>query len=409
MDRNYKIHIKEATSDSTGGRGSYISPLQPGIRIFKKSQMGPFTEPVSKYKSPTLEFDSYDGKMSTPKKEIKKIESKAKKTSNYMKKHTNLFVSDEDGNNINQTPGKGKKIVPIEENTTSKASGEYRGPIELGLKKWRKTELTPFDINVDNLHNKKSEGKNMKNNIKRVVGMWEKGVDGTYNIDTHDVHTIKEWVEITEDTTINDVINNQGTNLSNYDKVINNFKNKIPQEYHEKIIFMFDKIKDYIIDRGFTIKVLNSCSTGFRGVRTKDAVIICSPDTIHNLAVFIYVLFHEMKHEIQMSEFGLESSYMGDIEDFEKFYDVYWEMEMDADRYAKNWVKKIGDVLKLPEEYYKLDSMIENYPMMSNSVKSTMVQLHNQVQKLKKEGMSYEDISDLDVVKKHLEKIEDMF
>jgi hypothetical protein len=100
---------------------------------------------------------------------------------------------------------------------------------------------------------------------------------------------------------------------------------------------------------------------------------------------------------------------MGDIEDFEKFYDVYWEMEMDADRHAKNWVKKIGDVLKLPEEYYKLDSMIENYPMMSNSVKSTMVQLHNQVQKLKKEGMSYEDISDLDVVKKHLEKLEDMF
>jgi hypothetical protein len=130
---------------------------------------------------------------------------------------------------------------------------------------------------------------------------------------------------------------------------------------------------------------------------------------MQNLAIFVYVLFHEMKHEIQMSEFGLESSYMGDIEDFEKFYDVYWEMEMDADRYAKNWVKKIGDILKLPEEYYKLDSMIENYPMMSNSVKSTMVHLHNQVQKLKKEGMSYNDISDLDVVKKHLEKLEDMF
>jgi hypothetical protein len=408
MDKNNKIHIKEATSDS-GGRGSYISPLQPSIRIFKKSQMGPFTEPVSKYKSPSLEFDSYDGKMSTPKKDIKKIEKKAEKSSNYMKKHPNLFVSDEDGNNINQTPGKGKKIVPIEENTTSKASGEYRGPIELGLKKWRKSELTPFDIKVDSLHNKKSEGRNMKNNIKRVVGIWEKGVDGTYNIDTHPVHTLNEWIMITEDTTINDIMSHQDRLSSNYEKVVDNFKKRIPEEYHKNLIFILDKIKDYIQDRGFVIKVLNSCSTGFRGVRTKDAVIICSPDTINNLAVFIYVLFHELKHEIQMSEFGLESSYMGDIEDFEKFYNIYWEMEMDADRYAKTWVQKIGDVLKLPEEYYKLDPMIDNYPMMSNSVKSMMVGLHSQVQKLKKEGMTYEDISDLDVVKKHLDKLEDMF
>lgn len=408
MNTNNKIQIKEATS-SSGGRGSYVSPLQPGIRIFKKSQMGPFTEPVSKYKSPSLEFDSYDGKMDTPKKNIKKIESKAKKSSNFIKNHPDLFVSDEGGNVINQTPGKGKKIVPIEENTTSVSSGEYNGPIELGLKKWKKSELLPFSIKIDNEHNKKSEKKNLKNNIKRVVGMWEKGTDNTYNIGTHDVHTIKEWVEITEETTIDDIISNQERTSSNYDKVINNFKKIIPEEYHKDLIFMFDKIKDYIQDRGFVVKVLNSCSTGFKGVRTRDAVIICSPDTINNLAVFVYILFHELKHEIQMSEFGLESSYMGDIEDFEKFYDIYWEMEMDADRYAKNWVKKIGNVLKLPEKYYKLDVMIENYPMMSNSVKSMMVQLHNQVQKLKKEGMSYEDISDLDVVKKHLDKLEDMF
>lgn len=408
MNTNNKIQIKEATS-SSGGRGSYVSPLQPGIRIFKKSQMGPFTEPVSKYKSPSLEFDSYDGKMDTPKKDIKKIESKAKKSSNFIKNHPDLFVSDEGGNVINPTPGKGKKIVPIEENTTSVSSGEYTGPVELGLKKWKKSELYPFNIKIKNTLNKKSEGKNMKNNIKRVVGMWEKGVDKTYNIDTHDVHTLKEWVEITEETTIHDIISNQERTSSNYDKVINNFKKIIPEEYHKNLIFMFDKIKDYIQDRGFVVKVLNSCSTGFKGVRTRDAVIICSPDTINNLAVFVYILFHELKHEIQMSEFGLESSYMGDIEDFEKFYDIYWEMEMDADRYAKNWVKKIGDVLKLPEEYYKLDVMIENYPMMSNSVKSMMVQLHNQVQKLKKEGMTYEDISDLDVVKRHLDKLEDMF
>ena len=42
-----------------------------------------------------------------------------------------------------------------------------------------------------------------------------------------------------------------------------------------------------------------------------------------------------------MSEFDLDDSYMGDIENFEEFYEIYWEMEMDADKYGKNWVKKI--------------------------------------------------------------------
>jgi hypothetical protein len=84
-------------------------------------------------------------------------------------------------------------------------------------------------------------------------------------------------------------------------------------------------------------------------------------------------------------------------------------MELDADSYAKDWVKKIGDVLELPEEYYQLDQLITNYPMMSSMVRQMMTQLHNQVQMLKKQGMSYTDISDLDVVKRHLDKLEDMF
>ena len=61
-----------------------------------------------------------------------------------MTKHPESTSGDEDGNNINQTPGKNKKIVPIKENTTSSSGGEYNGPIELGLKKWRKSELFPF-------------------------------------------------------------------------------------------------------------------------------------------------------------------------------------------------------------------------------------------------------------------------
>ena len=73
MNKNNKIQIKEATGDG-GGRGSYIMPMQPGIRKFKKSEMGPFTIEVSKYDSPELEYDSYDGSMDETKKQIKKIE-----------------------------------------------------------------------------------------------------------------------------------------------------------------------------------------------------------------------------------------------------------------------------------------------------------------------------------------------
>jgi hypothetical protein len=53
--------------------------LRPGKRIFDKSQLAPFNEPASKYFSQKLATDSYDGSMETPKKEIKKLESIAKK------------------------------------------------------------------------------------------------------------------------------------------------------------------------------------------------------------------------------------------------------------------------------------------------------------------------------------------
>lgn len=113
MKKNNKIQVNEATGDSSGARGSYIAPLQPGIRVFKKSQLGPFTEPVSDYDSPLLQYDSYDGSMDETKNQIKKIETKAKKVTNYIKKHPNSTFSDDEGNNINQTPGKKKTIVPI--------------------------------------------------------------------------------------------------------------------------------------------------------------------------------------------------------------------------------------------------------------------------------------------------------
>ena len=200
MDLNQIIKkvLSEATSDSGGSRGSYILPMQLGVRKFKNSQNGPFTIPVSKYDSPMLEFDSYDGSMDETKKQIKKIESKAKKVTNYIKKHPESTFSDDDGNSINQTPGKNKKIVPVNEwveiteASTSVTAGEYNGPIEIGLKKWSKSELGPFYEFIDNKLNDIAIKKSLKNNLKRIVGVWEKGKDGTHNVDTHDVHTINE-------------------------------------------------------------------------------------------------------------------------------------------------------------------------------------------------------------------------
>ena len=110
-----KNSIKEATSTSTNTKGAFVPPLQPGIRYFKKNTSGPFEIPVSKYKSPDLEYDSYDGNMERTKEERKKEEKIAKKIFNKIKNNPYSTFSDEDGNVINQYPGKKLKIVPVNE------------------------------------------------------------------------------------------------------------------------------------------------------------------------------------------------------------------------------------------------------------------------------------------------------
>ena len=203
--KNYK-NLFEATADKSGSSGSYVPPLQPGERPFEKSQLEPFNISVSDYKSPLVQYDSYDHHWDLRSKQIKKLEKIAKKVTNYIKHHPYATFSDDEGGVINQNPsGRRKKepfnleIVPIErkvkkinEADTTISAGAYNGPIELGLKKWKKNLLTPFTIEVDHTHNESAKNKSLRNNIKKVVGMWEKGRDGTYDQDEHDVHTIKE-------------------------------------------------------------------------------------------------------------------------------------------------------------------------------------------------------------------------
>ena len=203
IERIIKKVLKEATTTG-GSRGSYIAPLLPGERYFKPNVLAPFTVADSKYKSPDLAYDSYDGKMERSKKQIGKEERVADKIYNYIKNHPNATLSDGDGNPINRYPGKKTKIVPIKEwvelddivlteaSSTSVSAGAYTGPIGIGLKKWKKYELSPFTEFIDSKFNHNNKQKTLKNNVKGYVGHWEKNKDNSYELDNYDAHTINE-------------------------------------------------------------------------------------------------------------------------------------------------------------------------------------------------------------------------
>jgi hypothetical protein len=83
-----------------------------------------------------------------------------------------------------------KKI--LKEADTSKSAGEYTGPIELGLKKWKNNILAPFTEFIDTEFNRQKKQKTIKNNVRKTVGVWEKNSDGTYKQDEYDPHTMNE-------------------------------------------------------------------------------------------------------------------------------------------------------------------------------------------------------------------------
>jgi hypothetical protein len=199
IDNIIKRILKEATADTTGARGSYIPPLQPGMRDFGKDKLAPFTQNLNNYKSPLVSYDSYDKKFDLRKNQIKELEKNARKITDYIKHHPYSTFSDEEGNAINPTPSGrlkkppfNKEIVPIKEANTAVTAGEYTGPLEIGLKKWKDNVLSPFTEFIDTKFNHQKKQKTLKNNINKTVGVWEKNSDGTYKQDEHDVHTINE-------------------------------------------------------------------------------------------------------------------------------------------------------------------------------------------------------------------------
>ena len=212
------------------------------------------------------------------------------------------------------------------------------------------------------------------------------------------INRIKQVMGISEDTEV-----------SNYQSTINNFKRILPNEYSDRVDVVFNHIKDFIEEEGFVIKVLNNCFTSFKGVRTKNYIILCSPSTYNSLADLVYIMFHEIRHEIQMNKLKKINPLSGDIENFDELYEIYWEMEMDAHDYGIEWVKKVGDMVNLPEKYYTLTPMVTQYPTMSKAVKSHLEYVNKEINDLKRKGYDYDDLGDLPMIKNLVDKLEDLF
>lgn len=195
---------------------------------------------------------------------------------------------------------------------------------------------------------------------------------------------------------------------SNFDKIIDSLGRELPNDILDKIR---EYVKSYIRQKGYTVKFLSSCYSGFAGVRTSKQIIICSPNQMSTLGDFIYTIFHELRHEEQISELHMGnplSEY--DLEDFEKLYEKYWEMEMDADRSAKEKVAEIIKMTNIPISVAKLNftlsNHIENYQYLSNVVKSYLHSLVRDIKKMKSDGREFSDIQDHPMVKRHLDRLE---
>jgi hypothetical protein len=105
-----ELRLYEAT-DTGGSSGSFRVPMSPGMKLWDKDILEPFTVQVSKWDDAQLAYDSYDGKLDVPLKTAKKMEAKAKKIELYQKNHPQ--DTDDNGNNINGGNGPDKPVGPF--------------------------------------------------------------------------------------------------------------------------------------------------------------------------------------------------------------------------------------------------------------------------------------------------------
>jgi archaellum component FlaC len=75
--------------------------------------------------------------------------------------------------------------------------------------------------------------------------------------------------------------------MSNLSRLFNQFKSDFPEQYKSKVDEIEKFIVRYITKNELNVKFLNSCSTGFAGVRTRDQIIICSPNKMSTIGDFL--------------------------------------------------------------------------------------------------------------------------
>jgi hypothetical protein len=199
--------------------------------------------------------------------------------------------------------------------------------------------------------------------------------------------------------------------MSNLSRLFNQFKSDFPEQYKSKVDEIEKFIVRYITKNKLNVKFLNSCSTGFAGVRTRDQIIICSPNKMSTIGDFLYTIFHEIRHEQQVRDIKMLNPLQDyDLEDFENLYEQYWEMELDSDQFAKNMVASIIIKLGIPLDFAKkkfgLSQYIVQYPNMSQAIKKQLEYIIDSIKKIKKSGDEYIDIQDHPMVKRHLDKLE---
>ena len=200
--------------------------------------------------------------------------------------------------------------------------------------------------------------------------------------------------------------------MSNFSRLLDKFKNSFPEDLQSKVDVIENFVVNYIQENDLNVKFLNSCSAGFKGVRTKDQIIICSPISMETIGDFLYTIFHEIRHEQQIRDLKMLNPLTDfDLEDFEDLYEQYWNMELDADKFAKEMVAKLVIKLGIPidiaKKLFSLSPYVQQYPTMSNMVRGGIQQIINDIKRIKKSGGEYTDIQDHPVVQRHIDKLED--
>lgn len=200
---------------------------------------------------------------------------------------------------------------------------------------------------------------------------------------------------------------------SNLEIVFDRLSENFPEEHKDKLIKIRNFVEDYIRKNDYNVKFSKHCNTGFQGVRTNKEIIICNPSNLGSLGDFLYTIFHEIRHESQITRIKMDNPISDyDLNDFEKIYDQYWEMELDADQFAKNMIAKFVSTFDLPldlsKKFFRLSLYIKSYPSMSLYIRNTLQSIIDTIKDLRSRGIEVKDARDIPIVKPHLNNLEDL-